>query len=145
MVIDTKTLAAAKSYVKKSMQGAGAVKGEKGDPGKDGKDAPTILNINVDENNILTTILSDGTTLTGGTIKTLQGEKGKDGKDGISVPKGGQSGQVLVKKSEADYDTEWMDFSNSPSDGNIGNYTTIQGVLDTKPDDDIFTFVQGIL
>lgn len=140
--MDTLDISIAKSYVKRSLQGQGALQG---DPGKDGKDAPTIAKIDIDENNILTTTLSDGTTLTGGTIKTIQGEKGNDGKDGISIPKGGQPGQVLVKKSETDYDTEWIDFSNSPSEGNIGDYTTIQGVLDTKPDDDIFAFVQGIL
>lgn len=116
MGIDTKTLAAAKSYVKSSMQGAGAIKG---DPGKD---APTIININVDENNALSTTLSNGTILSGGIIKTLQGEKGKDG---ISVPKGGDPGQVLVKKSENDYDTEWKDASVGDSD----KYTMVQGIL----------------
>lgn len=124
MGLDSKTLAAAKSYIKKSMQGAGAVKGEKGDPGKDGKDAPTILSIDVnEENNNLTIILSDGTSLNGGTIKTVQGENGKDG---ISVPKGGQTGQILVKKSENDYDTEWKDIS---VDDDSDKYTMVQGIL----------------
>ncbi len=115
-------VAIAKTYTKKSLQGAGAIKGQKGDPGKDGKDAPTITNVDVDENNVLSTTLSDGTTLTAGSIKTVQGEKGKDG---ISVPKGGHPGQILVKKSENDYDTEWKDISVSDSN----KYTIIQGVL----------------
>lgn len=84
MGIDNKTLAAAKSYVKKSLQGAGAIKGQKGDPGKDGKDAPTIATVNVDENNVLLTTLSDGTTLNGGTIKTVSGINGVDGQDGLT-------------------------------------------------------------
>lgn len=113
----------AKTYVEESMIGIGAIKGQKGDPGKDGENAPTITSINVNENNVLSATLSDGTTLTGGTIKTLQGEKGKDG---ISVPKGGISGQVLVKKSENDYDTEWKDASVG-DDSN--KYTMIQGTL----------------
>lgn len=41
MGLDNKTLAAAKSYVKQSLQGAGAVKGQKGEPGKDGI-SPTV-------------------------------------------------------------------------------------------------------
>lgn len=113
----------AKTYVDETLQGNGGLKGNKGDPGKDGKDAPTITKVDVDENNIVTITLSDGTILTGGIIKTIQGEKGNDG---ISVPKGGQTGQILVKKSENDYDTEWKDISVS-SDSDI--YTMVQGIL----------------
>lgn len=69
MGLDNITLAAAKSYIKQSLQGAGALKGQKGDPGKDGKDAPTIIGVNVDENNILSIKLSDGSVLYGGVIK----------------------------------------------------------------------------
>lgn len=34
---------------------------------------------------------------------------GSDGKDGVGVPFGGSVGQILVKKTVADYDTEWTD------------------------------------
>lgn len=81
MGIDNKTLAAAKLYVKQSLQGAGALKGKPGDPGVPGKDAPTITSININEKNGLSVTLSDGKTLNGGTIKTVAG---KDGKDGIN-------------------------------------------------------------
>ncbi|MBQ8603911.1 MAG: hypothetical protein IJ410_03585 [Oscillospiraceae bacterium] len=37
------------------------------------------------------------------------GADGKNGKDGVGVPTGGTAGQVLVKKSDDDYDTEWVD------------------------------------
>lgn len=37
------------------------------------------------------------------------GIDGKDGKDGVGVPSGGAAGQVLAKKSDDDYDTEWID------------------------------------
>lgn len=37
------------------------------------------------------------------------GKDGKDGADGEGVPEGGTKGQVLTKKSNTDYDTEWKD------------------------------------
>ena len=37
------------------------------------------------------------------------GQPGQPGKNGIGVPAGGIAGQVLVKKSDDDYDTEWID------------------------------------
>lgn len=35
------------------------------------------------------------------------GQDGQDGTDGVGVPSGGTTGQVLKKKSNTDYDTEW--------------------------------------
>lgn len=67
----------AKNYVDEALKGAGALKG---DPGKD---APTITTINIDESNVLSVTLSDGNTLTVGTIQTISGEDGIDGVDGI--------------------------------------------------------------
>lgn len=75
----------AKKYTQKSLEGSGVLKGQKGDPGKDGKDAPTITNVSVDENNALSTTLSDGTVLHSGTIQTVSGKDGVDGKDGRSI------------------------------------------------------------
>lgn len=40
------------------------------------------------------------------------GKDGKDGKDGIGVPAGGTTGQVLVKNSDTDFDTKWMNLSD---------------------------------
>ena len=37
------------------------------------------------------------------------GQPGQPGKNGIGVPAGGITGQVLAKKSDDDYDTEWID------------------------------------
>lgn len=116
MGLDIKTLAASKKYTKETATGAGAIQGQ---PGKDGKDAPTIAKVDVDENNVLLITLTDGSTLPGGTIKTVKGEKGEDG---ISIPKGGKTGQILVKKSENDYDTEWEDDLSE-------TYKIIQGIL----------------
>lgn len=35
------------------------------------------------------------------------GKNGKDGEAGIGIPKGGTSGQALVKNSDNDYDCSW--------------------------------------
>ncbi len=37
----------------------------------------------------------------------MDGEKGADGDPGVGVPAGGTTGQVLKKKSDNNYDTEW--------------------------------------
>ena len=57
------------------------------------------------------------------------------GADGQGVPKGGVAGQILAKKTDNDYDTEWID---APSGGTIGNnvlksdvnFTSMAAVLD---------------
>ena len=41
------------------------------------------------------------------------GKDGKDGTDGVGVPAGGDTNQILRKKSGTDYDTEWVDPSAS--------------------------------
>lgn len=42
-------------------------------------------------------------------LESLKGDKGEQGENGVGVPTGGTSGQILVKKSDDDYDTEWVD------------------------------------
>ena len=64
-----------------SLQDLYAMGALKGERGKDGRDG------------------TDGT----------DGVDGVDGKDGVGVPSGGVTGQVLAKKSDDDYDTEWID------------------------------------
>lgn len=34
---------------------------------------------------------------------------GANGVDGVGIPSGGTEGQMLIKKSITDYDTEWID------------------------------------
>lgn len=48
--------------------------------------------------------------------KGEQGPAGQKGDPGEGIPTGGTSGQVLTKKSDADYDTEWTTMS---SDGGV--------------------------
>ena len=47
-----------------------------------------------------------------------QGETGPQGPAGEGVPKGGTSGQILSKKTDTDYDTEWVD---APTGGDTIN------------------------
>lgn len=56
------------------------------------------------------------------------GADGKDGADGVGVPAGGSVGQVLSKKSDEDYDTEWVDI---PQGGGGGGGTADGAVLYT--------------
>ena len=51
------------------------------------------------------------------------GPKGDTGPAGPGVPTGGVAGQVLTKKSGADYDTEWK----NPTGGGISGYVTFGG------------------
>lgn len=44
-----------------------------------------------------------------GALRGEPGKNGEDGTDGVGVPAGGSAGQMLVKKSDDDYDTEWVD------------------------------------
>ena len=58
-----------------------------------------------------------------------QGPQGEQGEPGVGVPIGGTTGQVLTKKTEADYDTEWTDpqggGSGLPEGGTTGAILTI--------------------
>ena len=48
-----------------------------------------------------------------------KGDKGDKGDDGVGVPEGGTTGQVLKKKSDTDYDTEWDDESGGGADEKV--------------------------
>ena len=51
-----------------------------------------------------------------------QGPEGPQGPAGIGVPQGGITGQVLSKKSNADYDFEWKEVG-----GGVGNVISVNG------------------
>lgn len=53
-----------------------------------------------------------------------QGSQGEKGTDGEGVPSGGTTGQVLAKKSNTDYDTEWI--NNSGGSGGTTNYNQLE-------------------
>lgn len=54
-------------------------------------------------------------------VDGTNGTNGSDGADGVGVPTGGTTGQVLAKKTNTNYDTEWIDTSSGggSSDGLI--------------------------
>lgn len=55
------------------------------------------------------------------------GQDGADGQDGVGVVEGGTTGQVLAKKSNTDYDTEWKTISEGETNtaSNVGTGTGI--------------------
>lgn len=46
--------------------------------------------------------------------------KGADGANGVGVPTGGTTAQVLAKKTDADYDTEWVAQTGEGGVGSVG-------------------------
>lgn len=70
-------------------------KGDKGDQGEKGQDGTMSFEELTEEQKA--------------SLKGDQGEKGEQGENGVGVPTGGTSGQILAKKSDTDFDTEWVD------------------------------------
>ena len=71
--------------------------------------------------------------LGGGTGNGTNGEDGTDGTDGtngVGVPAGGTTGQILTKKSNTDYDTEWEDASSTNAEFNAVFDFLFNGNLD---------------
>lgn len=77
------------------------------------------------------------------------GTDGKNGSDGIGVIPGGTTSQALVKKSDADYDTEWKTISEG---GEIPNFdaevasvsSTTEANANVVLEGDIFKFSFGL-
>lgn len=106
------------------VDGKDGANGQNGTDGQNGKDgvSPLATIIQTSEGATISIIDKNGTTaveiLNGKDGKNgvdgkdglngKDGANGKDGKDGVGVPAGGITGQVLVKKSNTDYDTEWV-------------------------------------
>lgn len=67
-----------------------------------------------------------------------QGQKGDTGNTGAGVVTGGLTGQVLAKKSNTDYDTEWVTGGGGGSAiwggilGTLSNQTDLQTILNNK-------------
>lgn len=101
--------------------------GNKGLPGKDGingENGATFTPSVDNEGNLSWT--NDGNLDNPETknIKGPKGDVGPKGDTGEGVPSGGTTGQVLKKKSNIDYDTEWVNESGGgsglPSGGTLG-------------------------
>jgi hypothetical protein len=66
-----------------------------------------------------------------------QGGQGPQGNAGVGVPTGGTIGQVLAKKTSADFDTEWASAGSAivlwgGITGTLSNQTDLQAELDAK-------------
>lgn len=82
-------------------------------------------------------------------IGQATGDPGQNGTDGIEVIPGGTTGQALVKKSDANYDTEWKTISEG---GEIPNFdaevasvsSTTEANANVVLEGDIFKFSFGL-
>jgi len=98
-------------------------------PEDEGREVP-----NVDNQPILRTEIIAGAAGPTGS----QGAKGDTGATGAGVVTGGFTGQVLAKKTNADYDTEWVTGGGAGAAiwggiaGTLSNQTDLQAVLDAK-------------
>lgn len=77
------------------------------------------------------------------------GDPGRDGAPGVGVPPAGRTGQVLVKLSDADWDTAWMDVELAPPppeniEGGAPDTVTFAAVIDGgAPDSQFDTGIGG--
>lgn len=154
--VDLITLALAKKYTDKSMEGGGAVAGKNCtvssitpitggnrvtflwtlDDGTEQTDTMDVMDgQDGNDGNGIASVEKTGTsglvdtytiTFTNGDTTTFTVTNGVDGEDGEGIPTGGTAGQVLVKKSSEDYDTEW----NTPAGGG----DMLKSVYDTDND-----------
>jgi len=119
--MDLETLAVAKQFTRETALGQGAVQ----IPGPAGKSAYQIA---VD-NGFVGTQAQWLASLNGQPGNPgAPGADGTDGTDGVNgegVPSGGTTGQVLAKKSNADFDTQWV--TPSSGGGSGGGYEPPQG------------------
>ena len=98
-------------------------------PEDEGREVPCI-----DNQPILRTELVTGAAGPTGS----QGEKGNKGDTGAGVITGGFTGQVLAKKSNADYDTQWVTGGGGGAaiwggiTGTLSNQLDLQAALDNK-------------
>lgn len=108
---------------KDGTDGAPGETGPQGPAGTDGV-SPTAKVTQTATGATISITDKDGTTtadITNGTngAPGTPGETGPQGPTGVGVPTGGTSGQVLAKKSDADYDTEWVNQSGGGGGGNV--------------------------
>lgn len=126
-------------------------KGEKGDPGDIGPTGPSGENgitpqLKI-ENGRWMLSMNEGQTWED--IGQATGNPGQNGTDGVGVVPGGTTGQALVKKSNADYDTEWKTISEG---GEIPNFdaevasvsSTTEANANVVLEGDIFKFSFGL-
>lgn len=82
--------------------------GSNGADGMDGKDGISFVDAKIDFDGTLVITLSDGNEVDLGVVVGENGKDGRDGVNGLGIAPGGTTGQVLRKKSNNDFDTEWV-------------------------------------
>ena len=97
--------------------------GGKGDPGDKGDPGPTGATPDIQIGTVQTlepgqSAMANISGTTENPVLNLGIPKGNKGDSGEGVPEGGTSGQILSKKTDTDYDTEWVD---PPSGGETIN------------------------
>ena len=90
------------------MPGKNGRDGRDGMDGNDGMDGVGIKDAKVDFDGTLVLTLSDDNEVDLGIVVGENGKDGRDGVNGLGITPGGTTGQVLVKKSDNDFDTEWV-------------------------------------
>lgn len=109
-------LAASMKYTEDTIIGQGAIKGDKGDPGPQGPKGDKGDKGDTGETGAQGPQGEQGE----------KGDKGDKGDTGTGLPTGGTAGQVLMKKTGTDYDTEW----GTPAGGG----DMLKSVYDTDDD-----------
>lgn len=92
---------------KDGTQKSETLRGEKGEKGDKGDKGDSIKGDKGDKGDAFT--YEDFTPEQLASLKGEKGDKGDDGINGVGVPIGGTTGQILSKKSDTDFDTEWVD------------------------------------
>jgi len=84
-----------------------------GQDGQDGQDgfSPVVSSEAITGGHRITIEDAEGTT----TVDVMDGVDGQDGHDGVGIPAAGTTGQLLAKKSNTDYDSEWVNAPAVPS------------------------------
>ena len=132
-------------------------KGQKGDKGDIGPIGPSGTDgitpqLKIEDGRWLLSMDKDQTWQDIGQATGDPGQNGTDGKngsDGIGVIPGGTTGQALVKKSDADYDTEWKTISEGGEipnfDAEVANVSsTTEANANVVLEGDIFKFSFGL-
>jgi len=128
---------------KDGKDGADGAPGRDGTDGKDGTDgqdgadgySPTA---SVSKSGSTATItITDKNGTTTATVSDGQdgqdGQNGQDGAPGVGVPTGGTTGQVLKKKTDTDYDTEWAADSSGVSDVQVNGTSVVTSGVANVP------------
>lgn len=107
--------------------------------GSDGRGIVSIENTSgMDLDMEYTITYTDGTTDTFWITNGAKGEKGNKGDTGEGVVSGGTTGQILAKKSNTDYDTEWIDAPSGTGGSSEKEWTLIAHSTIT---DDVVSFI----